>query len=463
MINLFPDQSEMIEKVIASLQRGNKSVLLQSPTGSGKSIMASEIVRRAYSKGNNVWFSVPRRELIRQMSGTFLDFDIPHGHIAAGFKYNRHAPVNVCSTDTVKSRLDILVAPKLAVIDEAHFGGDRLDTIIKWLKSKGTIILGLSATPWKLSGQGLGCWYDDMVRGPSIRDLINSGRLSDYRAFAPSRLDLSGIRMAGGDYAKGQLSDKMENDRVLIGNAVKHYKAHADGKLNIAYCVSIAHSEVTCEAFKAQGIPAAHIDGKTSDDERKRIITAFAKRELKVLTNCELLTFGFDLASQVNMDVTVECMSDLRPTKSLALQMQKNGRVLRRKDYPAIIFDHANNVTEHGLPCEERNWTLEDREVGTRRGGDKVMPVKHCWPGCGFCHKPAPACPNCGKVYEVQSREIEEVEGELSEVDLLTIKREKKQEVWKAKSIADLRAIQQKYGHKPGWVHIQAKLRGINA
>lgn len=461
MVTLFDDQQDMIERVIHSLKMGHKAVLLQSPTGSGKSVMASEIVRRAVSKGSSVWFMVPRRELIRQMSAIFNDFGIRHGYIAAGSPYRPMATAYVCGTDTVKSRLKHLSPPRLAVVDETHYGGEGLNEIIKWLKSNGTIILGLSATPWKLSGKGLGCWYTDMVQGPTIQHLIDAGRLSKYRYFAPDIVNLSGVKVTGGDYAKGQLAERMEQDRVLIGSAVKHYTEHAEGKLNIAYCVSIAHSEITAQTFNEAGVPAAHIDGKTSDDERKRIIKAFAKRELKVLTNCELLTFGFDLASQVGMDVTVESMSDLRPTKSLALQMQKWGRVLRRKDYPALIFDHANNFMEHDSPSDERDWTLADRERGSRKSGERVEPVKHCWPGCGFCHKPAPVCPNCGNVYPIQSREISEVDGELREIDVASIKREKKQQVWKAKTLDDLKAIERERGYKPGWAMIQAKIRGI--
>ena len=230
MVTLFPDQSDMIERVAASLQRGNKSVLLQSPTGSGKSVMASEIVRRAVAKQSSVWFMVPRRELIRQMSATFNDFGIRHGYISSGSSYRPMGDVYICGTDTVKSRLNSLLAPRLAVVDETHYGGDGLDKIIKWLKANGTTILGLSATPWKLSGQGLGCWYSDMVIGPSIKSLIEAGRLSDYRPFAPDVIDLSRLKVTGGDYAKGQLAEKMEQDRVLVGNAVKHYKSHAEGK-----------------------------------------------------------------------------------------------------------------------------------------------------------------------------------------------------------------------------------------
>ena len=460
-MKLFDDQADMIERTVQSLRKGHKSVLMQYPTGGGKSVMATEIVRRAVAKGNNVWFTVPRRELIRQMGQTFQDFDLPYGLMAAGHRYRPDRAAYVCSTDTIKSRLASFTPPALAVIDETHFGGEGLDRIIQWLKAGGTTILGLSATPWKLSGQGLGCWYDDMVIGPSVRELIDAGRLSDYRGFAPSHIDMRGIGISGGDYAKKQLADMMEANKVLIGNAVQHYKTHALGKLNVTYCVSIAHSKMVAESYNVAGVPAAHIDGKTPDDERRRIIRAYANRELLVLCNCELLTFGFDLASQVGMEVTIECMSDLRPTKSLALQMQKWGRVLRRKAEPAIIFDHANNFLEHGLPCDERDWTLSDREKGKGgKKGEAIIPVKEC-DRCHFCHKPAPQCPNCGNIYEVQSRTIEEVEGQLAEVDLENIKRKARQEVGRARSIEDLKIIQVNRGYEAGWVYKMAKIKGI--
>jgi len=123
-VKLFDDQADMIERTVQSLRKGHKSVLMQYPTGGGKSVMATEIVRRAVAKGNNVWFTVPRRELIRQMGQTFQDFDLPYGLMAAGHRYRPDRAAYVCSTDTLKSRLASFTPPKLAVIDETHFGGE---------------------------------------------------------------------------------------------------------------------------------------------------------------------------------------------------------------------------------------------------------------------------------------------------------------------------------------------------
>lgn len=461
MFDLFDDQQELVDAVAAEMYKGHRAILMQAATGAGKSVMASAILARARAKNKRVWFDVPRRNLIKQMHGTFNHFGIDHSYIAAGNPLNPHAFAHITSTDTVRRRLDKAQAPDLAVIDETHYGGSGRDAVIQWLKEQGTWIIGLSATPWLLSGQGLGCWYDKMVQGKSIRWLIDNKRLADYRPFAPSRVDLSRVRTSNGDYVQRDIKERMEQDSVLIGDAAQHYKDHAYGRLGIAYCTSVKHSEITAEMFRAAGIPAAHLDGETPEHERNRIIKAYANRELLYLTNCELLTFGFDLASQVGKDVTIEVMSDLRPTMSLALQMQKWGRVLRKKDQPALIFDHANNFEEHGLPCDDRHWTLEDR-VKSRGGmqNPRAVPVKLC-PECYFAHPPALECPSCGYVYPIESRELFEVEGELAEIEKRREQREKRMEVGRAKTLADLRQIREERGYKPEWVFKMANAKGI--
>src|ERR1035437_1380938 len=287
MITPYPDQSTSIESVADMMRRGFHAVLLQGATGSGKSIIALAIIERAMKKQKTVWFVVPRRELLKQMAETFNNFDLQYSFIAAGYSYNPYSQAHICSVGTLQGRLARLKAPMLAILDETHYGGDGLDKIIKWLKANGTWIIGLSATPWQMSGAGMKMWYDEMIQGPTIRWLIDNKRLADYRAFAPSHIDLSGIKITGGEFAKGQLAEKMEGDRVLIGNAVAHYKKHAMGKLGVTFGVSRKHSEMLAQAYRDAGIPAMHIDGETPDDERKRIAVAFAKRELLQLCNCD--------------------------------------------------------------------------------------------------------------------------------------------------------------------------------
>lgn len=479
MITLFPDQQESLDKLRESMKK-HKSVLLQGSTGSGKSIMACDVIMRAGAKQATTWFVVPRKDLLFQMSEHYQEFDISHSFIAAGRAYNPFAQHYICSTDTITGRLGKLRPPKLAVIDEGHYGGAGLDRIIKWLKASGSYIILLSATPWKLSGMGLGCWCDDMVIGPSVRWLIDNKRLSDYRPFAPDSPDLSRLKITAGEFAKGQLSEFMEGNKVLIGNAVKHYQKHGEGRLGVTFAVSRKHSELLAQSYRDAGIPAMHIDGDTPMDERRRIARAFAKREILQLCNAELLTFGYDLAAASGIKgVNIQCITDCQPTKSLAKQMQKNGRGLRYDGDRHLFFDHANNFNEHGLPCDPREWTLSDREKRKGGSGEITMPIRQCVPmgddptGCYHCHRPAPVCPNCGRVYPVMSREIEEVDGELVEIsaeakrDAATAQQERrkkeKQEVGRAKTFEELKAIQVARKYHPGWVFNQMRIKGIKA
>jgi DNA repair protein RadD len=441
MITLYPDQEQVIERLRAQMRK-SKSILLQMPTGAGKTAVATYMLASAKNKQSRTIFTVPRRSLAKQTSQSFDDNGITHGMIAAGFPFNPYASTYIGMVDTMARRMDKLPDDvRLMIVDESHFGQNNLDQIIRHYKNKGAWVIGLSASPWKLSGKGLGCWYDSLVQGQSVRWLIDNGRLSEYKLFAPDSPDLSAIKVTAGDYAKGELADYMEADKVLVGNAVNHYREHAFGRLNIAYCTSIRHSQIVAQSFNNAGIPAAHIDGETPDHEQARIIRAFARREILVLCNCELLTFGFDLSMSSGMDVTIEAMSDLRPTKSLALQLQKWGRVLRRKDYPALIFDHANNWREHGLPCMEREWSLADRKQA-KKGGDKAPATKQC-DNCFHIHSPAPSCPECGHVYEVRSREVEEVDGTLKEIDRSVYSKPFKQAVSELTTLDELIAYGQ--------------------
>lgn len=413
-ITPFPDQFDLINGVRNSMRR-YKSVLMQSATGTGKTVMASYMMQQAHGKGSRCIFVLPRRELLRQTAKTLDGYRITYGCIAAGYTDNPFARIRLATSGTLARRLDTIVPPNILFVDECHFGGGDIDRIIKWAKDGGAWVIGLSATPWKLSGKGLGDWFDDMVQGPQIKWLIENRRLSDYRLFAPNRPDLSKIKTTAGDYNKGQLDDMMTADRVLIGNAVKHYREHAMGRLNVAFGTSVKHAEIIAQSFRDAGIPAAHVSGAMDDDEIARRVKAFARRELLVLANCSLLTFGFDLAAAAGVDVTVESMSDLSPTQSLSLQMQKNGRVLRMKDYPALIFDHSGNVDRHGLPDADRQWTLEGREK-KKGASERTEPTRQC-ECCYFVDRPKPVCANCGHVFPVKAREIEQIEGELIEID----------------------------------------------
>lgn len=463
MITLFPDQAKLIEGVANSMRAGNKRVLMQAATGSGKTIMATEILHRAMAKGSTTWFVVPRKELLRQTSKTYDNFGVRHEFIASGKPY-KLCQNHIASMQTLASRLGGLNPPDMAIIDETHYGGKQLDKIINWLTGAGTYIIGLSATPKKHCGTGMDKWYDDLVLGPSVKSLIENGRLSTYKAFAPSKPDLSGIKVVAGEYSKKSMEEFfMDHGKELIGDAVNTYKKNASGMRGLTFCTSIVESQRTARAFFEAGVTAAHLDGTMSDEYRRFVIEKYAAGELMQLCSVDIMTFGFDLAAQVGQDITVECMSDLAPTKSEAKQLQKWGRVLRMKEKPALIFDHAGNFFEHGLPDDERRWTLKGREKKKRGPVEKSVEVRQCTQ-CFFCHDPSPKCPNCGYEYPVQSRVIKEVEGELKEITEVERKQKakaKRMQVGKAKSYEELKAIGRERGYAPGWAYVMAKKKGL--
>ena len=454
MVNLFPDQERSIERLRESLRR-NKSVLLQGETGSGKSVMAAYMISGSRNKNIKSAFVVPRRDLLRQMSETFNAFVISHSYVAAGMPFNPYSMTHICTVGTLANRMD-KIQPGVIFYDECHYGGKQLSDMITYYRAQGTWSIGLSATPEKTTGAGLDEFYDDMICGPTIRELIDLKRLSDYRLFAPSKPDLSQVNVSGGEYNQTQLASFMEHETVLIGDAIKHYKAHAMGKLNIAFCTSIKHSQMTAQAFNDAGIPSAHMDGETPDDERQRIAKAFARRELMNICSVDLMTFGYDLASASGIKTAViESISDLRPTKSRPLQRQKNGRALRYKESPAIILDHSCNAVypdgtpNHGFPCQPVEWSLKGRDK-KRSSSERASPIRQC-SQCFFCHAPSPACPSCGYVYPVESRMVEQVDGELVELDRTVVMR--KIEQGRSETLDDLIALGTRRGMKNprGW------------
>lgn len=459
-LRLYDDQKDVLDRLKNSMSV-NKSVLLQAATGFGKTRVAQYMVQSAHEKGSGVVFTVPRRQLLDQTSETFDEGGIKHSYIAAGRTFNPYSRVHIGMIDTMVNRLEKLPKAKLVIVDETHYGETALTRVIEHYKKEGAWVIGLSATPWKLSGKGLGCYYDDMVCGPSVGWLMDNGRLSKYRFFrGRTQVDFDRARISGGEYNMKDIDGIIEaNEGAIIGDAIDDYKTKAFGKLHVVRCVSIKRSQILAESYRDNGITAVHVDGDTPKDELSRIMKAYARREITVLTFCDLLNFGFDLAQASGYpDVCVESGDDQKPSKSLAGQMQFWGRMLRIKPEHAIIFDRVNNWKEHGFPDDERNWTLEDRGQG-KKSGERAPPSKQC--GECFCiHRPAPSCPDCGHVYEIKSREVEELDGDLVELTKAQreelrqkLVKERKMAQGKARSLEELIAYGKSQGmnNPTGW------------
>ncbi|WP_299078743.1 DEAD/DEAH box helicase [uncultured Paraglaciecola sp.] len=457
-----PYQARVLDDTRAALRRV-KRVLIQLPTGGGKTVIAALIADGVVKRGNSLSFLCHRDFLVDQTSKTFLSNDIEHSFVAAGRWHNRFAPVTVCMIPTLTNRLSKVQAPKVAIWDECHHIGAKTWARIMtaW---PDTIHIGLTATPVRLDGKGLDDYFDEMVIGPTIRELIEEGSLADYRAFAPSAPDLTGVSTRRGDYVKGEIDEVMDRS-VLIGDMVGHYKKIAPGSLAVYFCSSVKHSQHVAASFCESGIPALHLDGNSSTAERMDAAQRFARREKLVLTNVDLFGEGYDLAAQAQMEVTIETVGLARPTQSLGLYMQQVGRSLRPKPHPAIILDHAGNISRHGLVDDEREWSLR----GVEKDGSGGSTVKQCENCFAMYPISAKLCPECGvekAPADGGGREVEQEDGDLEEIDVKERRKIKKQEEWGARTVDDLVRIAKQRGYKSPeqWAaHIwTARERAIN-
>lgn len=409
MIHLRPYQQYFIDGLRESLAR-NRAVLGVAPTGSGKTVCFSYIASRARERGKRIGIFAHRAELLDQISRTLKQFRVPHGMITAGVTVDRRHSVYVCSAQTY-ARRGVQVPPfDLGVIDEAHHctSGSTWGKCMD--RSPGARWIGVTATPERLDGRGLGETFDDMVMGPSVSSLIEAGNLSPYRLFTPSHIDLSAVHTLGGDFKRDE-SEAAVDKPAITGDVVKHYRKHLNGAPTVVFCVSVAHAQHVADEFRAQGFTAASVDGKMSRDERKSVIDAFAYGRLSILTSADLISEGFDVPG-------IHGAILLRPTKSLSLYLQQVGRALRPHDgkQTAIILDHVGNCERHGLPDEEREWSLEGRsKAKTSAPSETTRECEQCF--CRFSLF-LRKCPECGFELQLKAREIEQRDGELKEVDL---------------------------------------------
>lgn len=431
------------------VERGAR-LLIQCPTGGGKTVLASFITKShlANVKGASVRFIAHRDFLIDQTSGTFGKLDIDHSFIAQGRWMNDWSPVHVCMVQTTRNRLGKLTEPTLVIWDECHHLAAASWAAIMAAWPNATHI-GLSATPIRLDGKGLDTFFDDMVLGPSVAELIRIGALSDYVYYAPSAPDLTGMHVRMGDYVQAEIDAEMGKS-VVIGNLVEHYGRHGRGKKAVYFCTSIKNSMETAQAFNAQGFRFIHLDGDHSAWERQQAARALAKGDLDGMTNVNLFGEGFDLAAQAGMDVTVEVVGLARPTKSLGLSRQMVGRVLRPKDDPGVILDHAGHLKEFGLPDDDVEWSLK----GVKKEAPSFMECD----GCGAAiPKNSIVCKHCGHEVERDAqlrgegggaREVEFRDGELQQIDREAIRKAKKLEEWQAGSLDELIDLAKRRGYK---------------
>jgi DNA repair protein RadD len=363
-VTLRPYQETAVVDIRAAFS-DHRRVLFCLPTGGGKTVIFSFIVHQVSSRAKRVYIVAHRIEIIRQISKALTRQGVAHGIVSPDDPQTADM-VQVCMIQTLNNRLAKMPRPDLLVIDESHHIVS--DSYRKITDAWNTLQLGVTATPERLDGKGLGDCFDTLVQGPSARTLIDAGSLCDFLYLAPpSELDLSEIHSRGGDYALEELAAAVEKSQI-VGDAVKHYAQYLGGKPAVAFCISVAHAEAVAERFRAAGWRAASIDGKMSKGVREGILLDLDEGRLDVLASCDLISEGFDVPEIAGVIL-------LRPTKSLALHLQQVGRSLRpkRDGSKAVILDHVGNCLRHGLPDWDREWSLDGK---VKRA--KAAPIAVC-------------------------------------------------------------------------------------
>jgi DNA repair protein RadD len=438
-IELRPYQNRGVEQIRAAFGAGHRSVLYVAPTGSGKTVLFTYIVTNAAARENRVVILVHRMELIDQVATALDDAGVMFGVIAAGYPERPLSRVQVASIASLAQRLDRHAdAFDLIVVDEAHHGIARSwrRIIASMKKAK---VLGVTATPARADGRGLGSLFDEMVAGPAVAELIRDGYLSKYQVYVPTKgVDLSQVRTRAGDYAVDQLAKVMAAER-LTDDAIADYARICPRRPAVSFCVDVAHSQAVAKRFTQRGYHAAHVDGNTPRDERRRSIAALGRGDLDVLSNCGLISEGVDVPA-------IGAAILLRPTQSLALYLQQVGRALRPapgKDR-ALILDHAGNVMRHGLPDEPRAWSLQ----GTKpdRADKRAAAFRRC-PHCGALNLAgADHCVECGVVFPASKAPAVAARPDLAAVSYHEALK------WAGSSVARLKQVAVARGYKSGWV-----------
>lgn len=463
LLSLRPYQADALDAVRAKLAAGKRRVVLVAPTGAGKTVMFSMMVRRAVANGKRALILVHRRELVDQAVDKLRAVGVEAGVILAGVPPRPDLPVQVASVQTLgarrhNGRVRELPHADLVVVDEAHHAVS--PTWRRLLEAyPAATVIGVTATPWRTDKRGLADLFETHVVAATVAELIANGSLSRYEAYAYDAPDLHEVPVTAGEYNQGALSLAC-NTSVLVGNIVERYLDYGRGKRALLFAVSIEHSLALVDELRGHGVPAEHVDGMTPKPDRAAVLRRLAAGETHVVSNVGCFTEGFDSPG-------VEICILARPTMSLSLHLQMCGRGLRPAPGKphALLVDHGGNLLRHGLPDDDRDYSL----TATPK---RVAEMHRCPLCCAVFGRLGDdgSCPKCGEIIapprevreENARREKERIEGEridaerireLRRQQLANASNEKKREYYDR-----LVAQAKREGYKPGWVFVRFKL-----
>lgn len=404
MIELRDYQKTIIENIRQSFIKGNKRVILCAPTGSGKTVMFTYMVKNAIDKGGMVLIFTHRSELLKQSSKTFANFGLKPELITANSKPNLDYDLHVSMVETFNRRLDdyllFLKSRSLIIIDEAH-----LESFTKLLPHFATncYVIGATATPFRKGKQNsLSDFYTDMIQTIDTPDLICEGHLSDSITYGVE-IDLKKLKRKGDDYD----TEKYYEENRTYEGVVTNYKRLTPDKKTIVFASNVNSSKQVCNEFNINGIKSMHIDGSTPDAERIDILNWFANTPNAVICNCGILNAGYD---QPDIEVVIL----YRATTSLPLFLQMCGRGSRVTETKSkfTILDFGSNISRHGYWEDNRYWSLEKKVQSENKKGEPMKSCKQCE---ALILARSVICKFCGYVYVPKTK----TENEMAELILL--------------------------------------------
>ena len=467
-------QEKAIAAVRQEISQGRRAVLLVIATGGGKTVTSSSIIRSAVAKGKRCIFLAHRKELISQCSRTLSSLGVDHGVIKSGSKKaNLKKPVQVASVQTLVRR-DHWPAD-LVIIDEAHRSmASTYQKIAERYREENSVILGLTATPYRMDGKPLGEMYDSMVEVISTQELVDEDFLVAPKVFGSKNPpDLSAVEVGSqGDYKRDQLGEAMSSTVLhgellsnwtrICGDALGSETLWANGPgerkkvvetkcdaTTVIFAPNVKTSLEIVSQFEAAGVKAAHVDGNTDASVRAKILEDLSSGALSVVSNVDILTEGWDLPH-------LECVIGARPTRSKSLYKQMGGRLMRPDDKKriAVLLDHANWTRTHGFLEEPTVHSLAIPEARPRKG-EGGPPVKQC-PECESLQPlGTKECGSCGYAWPARGG-VEVREESLVELDAKKVKRAQlvpQSERQQAFAKLATRCVERKY--KPNWARVQ--------
>lgn len=403
---MIPQLRDYQERAIQMLRERHKDrPCLVVGTGAGKTTIAAEVIRSAVARGGRCLFLVHRRELVDQAVDRLAQHGVTSGRIIAGHPEQRELPVQCASVQSLARRVHWPAS--LVFVDEAHHAvASTYRTVLD--RYPDAVLVGLTATPLRLDGKGLGDMFGCLVEPVTTAELVERGFLVAPKVYAPP-VDLKGIRTQGGDY---RLPELVQRVSPLVGSITDTWHERANGMRTVAFACTIEHSRMIVDAFDKRGVKAAHLDGTMPRDERAEIIAGVRSGAITLVSSCSVISEGFDVPD-------LQCAIQARPTKSLAMHRQQIGRIMRPPG-PVIVLDHAGNHHEHGLVTDPIEWSLTGQPK--KPPSQSTRTCRECFavydaalercPDCGAVPEPTPTRPpgveNDGELEEFRSRQSRE-------------------------------------------------------